>query len=151
MHPFRTGVFAAAVAMLAPVFATAADIDRNAVDFTTPDNIRWVKNPNGSNATAILHGDPNKPGPYVVRLKWFPGNMSRPHFHQNDRHFIVVSGTWWMGTGTTFDPANTVPAPAGSYVIHKAGQVHYDGAKDGEVEIQVWGMGPATAVPAEKK
>jgi hypothetical protein len=29
--------------------------------------------------------------------------------------------------------------------------LHYDGAKDGEAVIQVWGMGPATSIPAEKK
>ena len=49
-----------------------------------------------------------------MRIKWLPGNMSRPHFHPNDRFFVVLSGTWWMGTGTTFDPNATVPAPAGS-------------------------------------
>jgi len=29
--------------------------------------------------------------------------------------------------------------------------VHYDGAKDEETVSQVWGMGPATATPAEKR
>jgi len=46
---------------------------------------------------------------------------------------------------------STVPAPAGSYVIHYAGKVHYDGAKAEETIIQVWGMGPATSTPAEKR
>ena len=44
-----------------------------------------------------------------------------------------------------------MPAPAGAYVIHYAGKVHYDGAKDEETVIQVWGMGPATSTPAEKR
>ena len=87
----------------------------------------------------------------MVRLRWFPGNMSRPHFHPNDRFFVVLSGTWWIGTGTTFDPNATVPAPAGSYVIHYGDKVHFDGAKDEEVVIQVWGMGPAASTPAEKR
>ena len=129
----------------------AGDIDPKAVEFTTPDKIKWVRNEAGTNEQAILFGDPTKEGPYVVRLKWLPGNMSRPHYHMNDRFFIVISGTWWLGTGDTFDPASTVPAPAGSYVIHKAGQIHYDGAKDGEAIIQVWGMGPATSIPAERR
>lgn len=131
--------------------AMAADINREAVDFTPPEAIRWVKNPNGTNEQAILFGNPAQPGPYVVRLKWYKGQMSRPHFHQNDRFFIVISGTWWMGTGEVFDPDKTVAAPAGSYVIHRAKGIHYDGAKDEETVIQVWGMGPATATPAEKK
>jgi quercetin dioxygenase-like cupin family protein len=131
--------------------ARAAEIDRSAVDFKTPEEIKWVRNAAGTNEQAVLFGDPSKPGPYVVRIKWLPGNMSRPHFHPNDRFFVVLSGTWWMGTGTTFDPTATVPAPAGSYVIHYAGKVHYDGAKDEETIIQVWGMGPATSTPAEKR
>ena len=139
-----------AMAMAAPP-GNAADIDRAAVDFTPPSEIKWVRNAAGTNEQAILYGHPAKPGPYVVRIKWLPGNMSRPHFHPNDRFFVVISGTWWMWTGETFDPDSTVPAPAGSYVIHYANKVHYDGAKDEEAVIQVWGMGPATSTQAWKK
>ena len=139
-----------AVLLTAPAIS-AAELDRAAVEFTPPSEIKWVRNAAGTNESAVLFGDPSKPGPYVVRLKWLPGNMSRPHFHPNDRFFVVLSGTWWMGTGDTFDPDRTVPAPAGSYVIHYGGKVHYDGAKGEETIIQVWGMGPATATPAEKR
>ncbi|HTE14251.1 MAG TPA: cupin domain-containing protein [Burkholderiales bacterium] len=138
-------------ALFAAAPACAADINREWVDFTPPSEIKWVKNPSGNNESAILFGDPSKPGPYVVRIKWYPGKMSRPHFHQHDRFFIVISGTWWMGTGEKYDPDSTVPAPAGSYVIHRAKGIHYDGAKDQETIIQVWGMGPGTSTPAEKK
>src|SRR5438034_10966189 len=133
------------------VAGDAAEIDRAAVEFKVPADIKWVRNAAGTNESAVLFGDPSKPGPYVVRVKWLPGNMSRPHFHPNDRFFAVLSGTWWMGTGEVFDPESTVPAPTGSYVIHYAGKVHYDGAKTEETIIQVWGMGPATSTPAEKR
>jgi hypothetical protein len=143
------------LAVLVPLLAAfpvhGEDIDRAAVDFKTPAEIKWVRNAAGTNEQAVLFGDPSKPGPYVVRIKWLPGNMSRPHFHPNDRFFVVLSGTWWMGTGETFDPEGTVPAPAGSYVIHYGSKVHFDGAKGEETIIQVWGMGPATATPAEKR
>jgi hypothetical protein len=129
----------------------AGDIDRSIADFRTPEQIRWVRNPAGTNEQAILFGDPSKPGPYVVRLRWLKGNMSRPHFHPNDRFFVVVKGAWWVGTGDKFDPDSTVPVPAGSYVIHYAQKIHFDGAKDEDCEIQVWGMGPATSTPAERK
>ena len=152
MTPITRAVLVAfAVLVFAAPFAAAADLDRTAVDFIPPSEIKWVRNAAGTNESAVLFGDPSKPGPYVVRLRWLKGNMSRPHFHPNDRFFVVISGTWWMGTGTTFDPNSTVPAPAGSYVIHYANKVHYDGAKDEETVIQVWGMGPATSTPAEKK
>lgn len=128
-----------------------ADIDRNAVSFVAPKDIKFVKNAEGTNEQAVLFGDPAKPGPYVIQLRWLPGNMSRPHFHPNDRFFVVLEGTWWLGTGTKFDPDSTVPVGPGTYVYHKGGQVHYDGAKDKPVLIQVWGMGPATSTPAEVK
>ena len=149
----RTGLLSLVVliTLLAAPQVGGADIDRAAVDFKTPAEIKWVRNAAGTNEQAVLFGDPSKPGPYVVRIKWLPGNMSRPHFHPNDRFFVVLSGTWWMGTGEKFDPEGTVPAPAGSYVIHYGGKVHFDGAKGEETIIQVWGMGPATAPPAEKR
>ena len=133
------------------VAAQAAELDPTAVQFIPAGEIKWVRNAAGTNETAVLFGDPSKPGPYVVRLKWLPGNMSRPHFHPHDRFFIVISGNWWIGTGDKFDPTNTVGAPTGSYVVHHANKIHYDGAKNEEVIIQVSGMGPATATPAEKK
>ena len=96
---------------------------------------------------AVLQGDPSKPGPYAMLLQWLPGNMSRPHFHPNDRFFIVVSGTWWVGSGPEFKPDATVPMPAGSHVIHYAKGVHFDGAKAEPATILVWGEGPATSTP----
>jgi len=128
----------------------AAELDHSSVEFQTPSEIKWVKNAAGTSERAVLFGDPDKPGPYVMRIKWLPGNMSRPHFHPNDRFFVVISGTWWVGTGEKYDPDNTVPVPAGSYVIHHGGKIHYDGAKDEETIIQVSGIGPATSTPAEK-
>ena len=130
----------------------SAQLDPKAVLFTKPEDMKWVKNAAGTQETVTLFGDPNKEGePYVIRLRWLPGNMSQPHSHPHDRFFVVISGTWWVGTGDKFDPENTVPVPAGSYVIHYANKVHYDGAKGEECVIQVWGMGPATSTPAEKK
>ncbi|WP_019868041.1 cupin domain-containing protein [Methylovulum miyakonense] len=130
--------------------ALAAGIDPASVEFQTPGQIQWVRNAAGTNEQAVLFGDPNKPGPYVVRIKWLPGNMSRPHFHPNDRFFSVILGTWWVGTGEKYDPEDTIPVPAGSYVIHHAGKIHYDGAKNEETIIQVSGIGPASCIPAEK-
>ena len=149
--PLAVLAFLLLIVLIVPGGHGAPDVDRSAVDWKTPAEIKWVRNAAGTNESAVLFGDPSKPGPYVVRLKWLPGNMSRPHFHPNDRFFVVISGTWWMGTGETFDPESTVPAPAGTYVVHYANKVHYDGAKAEETIIQVWGMGPATSTPAEKR
>jgi quercetin dioxygenase-like cupin family protein len=121
----------------------AAQLDSKAVQVVRPEEIKWVKNAAGTQETAVLFGDPAKEGPYVIRLRWLPGNMSQPHSHPHDRFFAVISGTWYVGSGSTFDRDKTVGVKAGGYVFHKAGEMHYDGAKDEVAEIQVWGMGPA--------
>lgn len=43
------------------------------------------------------------------------------------------------------------PSKPGPCVVRLTYKVHYDGAKDEETIIQVWGMGPATSTPAEKR
>ena len=129
--------------------ALAADLNPAAVVYTLPDNIDWKQTSPGSQQ-AVLAGDPSKPGVYVVMNKWLPNNMSRPHFHPNDRFITVLKGTWWMGTGTTFDPAGTTPVPAGTFVTHFGKQIHYDGAKDEEVVLLITGEGPATSTRVDK-
>jgi len=143
--------FAVCTVMLGPTFGSAQQVVGKGVEVTTPDKIKWVRNAAGTQERAVLFGEPDKAGPYVVRLRWLAGNMSRPHFHPNDRHFVVIEGTWWLGSGEKYDPESTVPVGPGTYVFHKAGGIHYDGAKKEPVVIQVWGMGPDTSTPAEKK
>ena len=55
------------------------------------------------------------------------------------------------GSGPKFDPANTTPMPAGSFVTHFGKQVHWDGAKDEDAVLLIMGEGPATATEAEEK
>jgi quercetin dioxygenase-like cupin family protein len=133
----------------------AADLDTKnlnlaAIKITLPDKIDWKTNAGGS-AQAVLAGDPSKPGLYVVLTKWTAGHMSRPHFHPNDRYIYVISGTWWVGTGPKFDPDKTVPLPAGSFAVHTAKEIHWDGAKQGDCILEIVGMGPATSTGAEQK
>jgi hypothetical protein len=134
-------------ALLTP---TRADLNPAALAYKLPNQLQWTEALPGAKQ-AVLTGDPSKPGLYVVLIKWSPHAMSRPHFHPNDRFITVISGTWWVGTGSKFDPESTVPMPAGSFVTHFAKQVHYDGAKDQEAMIEIVGEGPATVTPAETK
>jgi quercetin dioxygenase-like cupin family protein len=109
-----------------------------------PEQIKWVDEPDGLGVQrAVVQGDPSKPGIYVIRVKFPPGVMSRNHFHKEDRHAVVLKGTWWTGTGEAFTPGNTVPLKTGSYMMHPAGAAHFDGAKDEEVILQLIGYGPS--------
>jgi hypothetical protein len=147
----RLSAVALAIAAFAWVCSVrAADPDPKVLSYKLPDQIKWTANKDGL-LQAVLAGDPSKPGLYVVLGKWTKGHMSHPHFHPNDRYITVISGTWWVGTGAKFDPASTFPIKAGSFVTHYAKQIHYDGAKDEDVVLQIVGMGPATSTPAEQK
>ncbi len=122
----------------------------------TPETVNWVDYP-GDGAQfgikeAFIYGDPTKPGLYVIRLKFPPGVMSRPHSHPEARIGTVIKGTWWTGTGEKFDPASTMAVPTGGLMVHPAGKVHYDGAKNEETIVQMMGIGPTgktTAVPGD--
>ncbi len=130
--------------------ARAADIDPTAVTYKLPSQITWTGRP-GAAETAVVLGDPTKPGLYIELVKWYPHNMSRPHFHPNDRYITVLSGTWWVGTGDVYHPEKTIPMHAGTFVTHFAKQVHYDGAKEDGCIIEIAGEGPAPSIDAEKK
>jgi quercetin dioxygenase-like cupin family protein len=111
----------------------------------TPEQVQWVDEPNGLGfKRAVIAGDPTKPGLYIVRVKFPPWVMSANHFHQEDRHAVVLQGTWYTGTGDVFAPDKTTPLKPGSYMKHPAGEHHFDGAKDEEVIVQITGYGPSS-------
>lgn len=92
---------------------------------------------------AVLHGNPDRDGMYVIRLRIPPGLTFPPHYHDRDRHITVISGVWAFGTGHSGRCADTVPLTAGAYVMHPKGGVHFDGAcGDEPVEVQISGEGP---------
>ncbi len=146
MRPTRSRLhrwFIGGLLLAIPVGLAAAKTDGEGFVRTPPEEIQWKDAPNGMGVQmALLEGDPSKPGIYVIRVKFPPGVFSRNHYHPEDRHVIVLKGTWWMGTGDEFAPDKTVPMKTGSYVKHPAKAHHFDGAKDEEVILQIVGYGP---------
>ena len=127
-------------------FVSAAEPDPAVMSHKLPGDLKWTDSAEYPGLkSVVLYGDPTKPGPYAIRNRFSAGVMSRPHTHNSDRFVVVVSGTWWMGTGEKFDPASTKAAPTGSTAVHFAGKVHYDGAKDEACEVIIYGMGPVTS------
>jgi len=103
--------------------------------------------------SAVLFGDPNKPGIYGVLIKWEPGHNSRPHFHSTDRYAYVVSGSWWVSSSTHYDPNKMYPIPAGSFVTDIKNTIHWDGAKSetGPAILLLVGEGPVVSTRYEPK
>jgi len=103
--------FAATLTILAVPSAHA--IDPAAVQVTQPSESNGCATQPAPTVGRALRRS-GEAGPVRHAAQVAAGNMSRPHFHPNDRFFVVVSGTWWVGTGEKFDPETTVPARAGA-------------------------------------
>ena len=89
-----------------------------------------------------LVGDPAKPGPYTLRLKFPKGFKIAPHTHPDSREVTILSGIFATGYGEKFDAANLKVLPAGSFYTEPANVPHYIEIKE-DVVLQVSGMGPS--------
>ncbi|MBV9549650.1 MAG: cupin domain-containing protein [Alphaproteobacteria bacterium] len=133
--------------------------DPKHIPFTLPANIKW--RPNGPPGTkpgeadiANVYGDPDKPGPYAVLYRWHQGAFSRPHYHDKVRHIVVLSGTWWVSSSTTYDEKTTYPLHAGATATDEEYAIHWDGTRTGEKEpavIYLYGEGPVATVSVDEK
>src|SRR5262245_7931611 len=95
--------------------------------------------------TAVVEGDPSKPG-YYLTINHFPaGVMSRPHFHPDERYIIVLRGTWYTDEGRVFRPKETIPLKPGDFMRHPKEGPHYDGALDEDTWVAISGYGPTKA------
>lgn len=140
----RAAFLALPLAMLMLALPARAELDTSIVDDLNYEELQWLEDTtNPGSWYAILSGDPSEPGPYVVLNKVLKGNFTRPHVHPRPRDVYVVQGTWWVGTGTTLDPDDSVAKPEGSQLTNNANEVHWDGAKDEDVLLLIGGEGPA--------
>ena len=66
--------------------------------------------------SAVLYGDPTKPGVYVQRTKFPPGTKVMPHWHPDEwRTAIVLSGTLYFGVGEQWDESKLKAYPTGTF------------------------------------
>jgi hypothetical protein len=137
--------------------AEASPIDPRQTFVLQPGQVRfspWAGLPPGSGEMARLYGDLNRPGPYLVLMKWNPGWFSAPHSYRTDRVQMVISGTWYVNSGADFDPARAVPVTAGGFVERKARTFHYDGVPAHvrtPAFIAVFGLGPVDMALADPR
>ena len=124
--------------------ALAQDAAPGAVALT-PGEMHWVSQ--GGLAMAGMEqlnlvGDPARPGPYTLRLKFPKGYRIEAHSHPDFREVTILSGTFATGYGEKFDPAGLKILPAGSFYTEPANIPHYIEIKE-EVVLQVSGTGPS--------
>lgn len=135
------------------LFATTAVAAGDAPIAVTPGELKWESQGNlalPGLEQANLIGDPAKPGPYTIRIRFPSGYRLEAHTHNDARQVTILQGTWFTGYGGTFDKAGLKRLPAGSFYTEPANVPHYV-ETEGEVVVQVSGVGPSKREFVAKK
>jgi quercetin dioxygenase-like cupin family protein len=92
---------------------------------------------------AVLSGDPGKPAPYAVRLK-FPAHYDIPaHSHPTDENVVVTSGSVTFGMGDKLSRAagEGKAIGVGGYALAAANMNHFAYTNE-PATIVLYGIGP---------
>jgi len=91
---------------------------------------------------AVLEGDPmGSSGDFTIRLKMPDGYRIAPHWHPKRENVTVISGSFKVGMGDSFDASKMTAFPAGSFAYLDPSMHHY-GMAVGETVVQVHGPAP---------
>ncbi|WP_249135780.1 cupin domain-containing protein [Bradyrhizobium sp. AUGA SZCCT0176] len=130
------------ISSIAPV--QAQGISPKEFDAVLSENIQWKSFPAFPETVrlAIVVGDPQKPAPFVVRVKVPADAKIMPHSHPEDRIYTVISGVFYIGIGDKYDPAALKAYAPGSVIVLPGNTPHFHWAKSGEYVSQVSAIGP---------
>lgn len=91
---------------------------------------------------AVLEGDPmGSSGDFTVRLKMPDGYRIAPHWHPLRENVTVISGSFKVGMGDSFDVSKMSAFPPGSFAYLEPSMHHY-GMAVGETVVQIHGAAP---------
>ena len=138
--------------MVAFIIGSAGCAYAQSGEIKTPEEIEF-KTPfrAGGPSGAVVYGDPTKPGLYVTRAKFAAGHKNMPHWHQDERTVVVLSGTYYFAYGEQWDETKLKALQPGTFLTEPPKAPHYNWAKDGEVILQITGYGPTSAVSIPQK
>jgi quercetin dioxygenase-like cupin family protein len=142
LRPKQVRLIAALVLGLNALSALAVDDLPEGAFRVTPEELVWKPGRVPGHEIAPVMGDSTKPGPYVERVKFPPNSISQPHSHPESRMYTIISGTWFVGYGDTFDPARLKALPPGSFYTEPANVTHFSQIKEDGVVVQIIGNGP---------
>ena len=94
--------------------------------------------------TFVLKGDPDKAGLYTIMLRIPANTRIAAHVHQDDRVATVVSGTWYIGYGDSFNTAELKALPPGSFYTEPSNRSHFAATRDEPAVVQITGVGPSS-------
>jgi hypothetical protein len=89
----------------------------------------------------LIKGDPERAGLYTIMLQIPAKTRIAAHDHQDDRVATVVSGTWYIGYGDSFNRAELKALPPGSFYTEPSNRAHFAETRDEPVIVQITGLG----------
>lgn len=144
MNKYKLFSAAIIVALLTGAASAFFQTHKSTPKVILPSEIRFVVNPNDPAGlqTVVLDGDPAKPELYTLRVK-IPANVKLlAHWHPETRAVAVLAGTFYYGYGDKFDEKKLIEMPAGTFFNEPSKQPHFAWTKNGDVILQVTGVGP---------
>jgi quercetin dioxygenase-like cupin family protein len=139
----RVIVAAGMLALAGSVFAYDSADTSGAKEFA-PEAIVFQDDPafpKGAQ-TMLLHGDPQKPGLFILRIKFPPNYVVPPHTHPGFETVTVLTGAMGSGMGEKADLTKGKMLKAGGMLALPANHAHYVWTTDEETIIQVAAVGP---------
>jgi len=117
-----------------------------------PSEFKFPAGPGGGTGTSgmsgirtvVLKGDPEHAGLYTIMLQIPAKTRIAAHDHQDDRVATVISGTWYIGYGDSFNSAELKALPPGSFYTEPSSRSHFAETRDEPVIVQITGVGPSS-------
>jgi quercetin dioxygenase-like cupin family protein len=91
---------------------------------------------------SLVQGDPGKPGPFVLRVKFPANTVIAPHTHSEAETLTILAGSIYHEHGPTIDKAAGKELRAGGFVFLPKDMPHSLWTTEQPVELQVNGSGP---------
>ena len=141
-HPLRL-VALAAVFVAATSASAAGPSHGDGAIMIEPEELRWTDAASVGPGVkmVVIEGDTKRPEPFTFRLKFPPDAKVEVHTHPVAERVTVISGTFHLGIGDTFDRAKTKPLKPGSVAIMQPGVKMFAYTNE-ETIIQLNGTGP---------
>ena len=141
----RLIVMTALCLALAPAAVAQAEKEMAKPSIYSTADVAWKDGPaslpSGAKL-AVLEGDPTKEGSFTMRVLLPDGYKIPPHTHPKVEHVTVITGTFHLGMGETFDQSAGQTLPAGAFMSLPAGVKHFVWTT-GETVVQLNGIGPS--------
>src|SRR5260370_39537454 len=102
-------------------------------------HFRSLRHPN-----RCAEGGPGQAGLYTIMLRIPANTRIAAHLHQDDRIATVVSGTWYIGYGHSFNKAELKALAPGSFYTEPANRSHFAETRNEPDVVQITGVGPSS-------